>query len=1172
VVFLPSTEVLNIALWALVVYYCQAGIILHGRFDFHSKRNPMPNETLIAKATIIGNSIRQDQAAVAQQWFKTFKHNSADDPATNMAKLMLACVAYGDFKTSSSLLKSKELGQPNRVLSSIDYLSHASRIIFDYKNLSQQHQKEFLDYFPKAGERGVVSRCATHAAVRNGDKIKELKGFLYGLIGQIPSYIKNAYDFGINIAMGGEGQTNYINKNISKNGFSGHMYFHHYSPDQIIMAGLEQSAPASGLLDALWGHHEEAPDIQVGSDQFGQGHSLIGASDTFTAAGSLYFSDPVYQAKLLAETGAVTPDKYGAMQVTLTDENWPQIKNYLISLNENLKETRTDQVMQQLLRAPSTASQEIPEVQSYIAFDFKSYLSQIRFLLEAEPQGSALLERHLPLQNELLIRIQKLRQEGYTQEVYQQFSEIINQICALDSTPEAYKGAILRIRYLFERQCKIDPNLERVHVNLLIQQRCNETLDNIKELQEKARVLQVYFSSDHISQENGVGQYLEHLAKQMQELEGIKARVTGGLVFEDVPSLEKGLDLQDELEKNWLNISAFPLVTLNGYQDTIQAFAEFLRKTPRLVSETLYLKLQAEMLTQRQALLHSEALLQESQAREKELTASLDKLTRIKEIQIEQIQSFETALAKAEIKISGLCDQLLQYKHDIARLTTNQAQGVIELQEELQFYKHNEQDLEERLTALTSERDRLVAAKISLELELQQQFTAHSQLKQQFAQAQLSNHRLALEASEGAKALSSTKVELLRLSTQVSIYEKTIEQLNVKSKMIAWELGLASETVKIQAGELSTLQQQLVAAQTEFKKVKRELDSSLEHIEQLMARITSAEKHHPAELVRLRNELQQEQLRHAELNDRLQEKFDCLETQNTKLEEIILTKTNVLQTKQLLVQQLHRKLVAVEANRASLRKEIEQMQEEFTQEKTDLLARLDDETQDNKSTQALLKSVDHLLETTLAETATLEKEVLELSSSNSENELEIQRLQQRLQELTEQPSAQARADKKHQQQIKKLLISLAPIFIHLKQVELQAKNLREREFHDAAQAAFKLVGQINTEIDHYLDTYNTQPKALQKFKANCDQHIRGAAEILEQHRGWKWILGNLSCFILSLGVGYLLAGSINLFCNDKFTFFNQTTSMAKVCGLKESINGIENSDEILSAQKIDPFF
>lgn len=152
-----------------------------------SKDSP---EILKAKTTILKNSIKQDQLAVAQQWLKTFKHNGSDDTATNISKLLLACVAQGEFKTRSSLVKNKELTNPSDVLTSIDYLSHASRVIVDYKNLSTENLKEFLAFFPDAGSKGVVSRSATHGVIRKGEKVTELKGFMLGVIGQIPTLIK----------------------------------------------------------------------------------------------------------------------------------------------------------------------------------------------------------------------------------------------------------------------------------------------------------------------------------------------------------------------------------------------------------------------------------------------------------------------------------------------------------------------------------------------------------------------------------------------------------------------------------------------------------------------------------------------------------------------------------------------------------------------------------------------------------------------------------------------------------------------------------------------------------------------------------------------------------------------------------------------------------------------
>ncbi|WP_019215442.1 hypothetical protein [Legionella tunisiensis] len=92
------------------------------------------------------------------------------------------------------------------------------------------------------------------------------------------------------------------------------------------MLGLEQTAPVVSFWELFHKKSQDAENDQWGTDQYGQGHSLTGASDIYTAASSLYFSDPVMQVKCLVEDNCFPPDKYGAMQVKLTNENWLEIK------------------------------------------------------------------------------------------------------------------------------------------------------------------------------------------------------------------------------------------------------------------------------------------------------------------------------------------------------------------------------------------------------------------------------------------------------------------------------------------------------------------------------------------------------------------------------------------------------------------------------------------------------------------------------------------------------------------------------------------------------------------------------------------------------------------------------------------------------------------------------
>lgn len=166
------------------------------------------------KFEILSCTIDEDQMAVAKQWADTFRHNAKDDSAVNMTQLLLACVACGDFKTRPFLSHSTELQAPSDALTIADYISHASRIILDYQNLTGTNREELLKYFPAPGEKNnVFARSATHNVNRSREGVPvEGKGMLIGIMGQLPGIIKTPQDFGVNIAMGGAGKTNFYGK------------------------------------------------------------------------------------------------------------------------------------------------------------------------------------------------------------------------------------------------------------------------------------------------------------------------------------------------------------------------------------------------------------------------------------------------------------------------------------------------------------------------------------------------------------------------------------------------------------------------------------------------------------------------------------------------------------------------------------------------------------------------------------------------------------------------------------------------------------------------------------------------------------------------------------------------------------------------------------------------
>ncbi|MCW8400597.1 LepB GTPase-activating domain-containing protein [Legionella sp. PATHC038] len=475
------------------------------------------------KFDILSCTIDEDQMVVAKQWADTFIYNSKDDVAVNMTQLLLACLACGDFKTRSYLSKSSKLQAPSDQLTIADYVSHASRIILDYQELNGSNRKELLDYFPAPDSQNTVfSRSATHNVTRGIDgSVVEGKGVLLGIMGQLPVMIKTPLDFGINIAMGGMGKTNFYGKKIANNGCSGHFYFHRNDNHSLLLLGLEQTAPSASALEFLLGTKKDPDEVQQNHDQFGQGHSLKGASDTYTAAGSLYFSDPVYQAKLLLEKGVFPPDKYGAMRVTITDENWPYIKQFLDQLKKaSLEdESHQKQLLDLLLSKPKTATPDQGECLSYIALDFDSYLKRVYHVFITASQLDA--ENQLTLfnlQSQLLATIKKL-QQGHIEQ-YEIFNDQITQIIQTKNTPPEYQQAILRIQKLFELQLKIDPILKQTHEELLLKNLYDDLHEESKILLEKLLGIQKHFQElSHEKQTESLTHFLQQIDMHIKELQ-----------------------------------------------------------------------------------------------------------------------------------------------------------------------------------------------------------------------------------------------------------------------------------------------------------------------------------------------------------------------------------------------------------------------------------------------------------------------------------------------------------------------------------------------------------------------------------------------------------------------------------------------------------------------------
>lgn len=290
------------------------------------------------KGTIVSRTIEQDQEAVADIWAKTFHHNQMNTP-TEITRMVMACIAGAQFEVRTD--HDAKFSAPANVLTIADYLSHASRIMIDFRELNATNRERFLNYFPVGIETCITKRPATHDLhLDMNDSYKEGKGFLLGVKGFIShAFGYDIYDHGMDIAMGGLGQNNLVGMPIAEDGTSGHVYFHLKKELGGLMIGLEQTSPHGGV------------------DQFGQGHSMLGASDIFTAAGSVYFDNEIYKAKLLLQKQALPPRKYEGMRIKINDSNFKNVIDYLVALK---RAATPDEIKALLLQKPGNAVERPP--------------------------------------------------------------------------------------------------------------------------------------------------------------------------------------------------------------------------------------------------------------------------------------------------------------------------------------------------------------------------------------------------------------------------------------------------------------------------------------------------------------------------------------------------------------------------------------------------------------------------------------------------------------------------------------------------------------------------------------------------------------------------------------------------------------------------------------------
>ena len=369
----------------------------------------------IAKRATLECTIEQDQRAIRDRWASTLIHVGREDEpahkahlrATQIMMVAMAAIAQGQFEVSISG-ENDAFGPPSNALGVADYLSHASRVMIDLSELSDGHRDEFLKQFPK---KELDARPSTHRTLRQDGILTEEKTLGHGVRGSFlnamdavgtttgigPLAAKVGIqgppltDYGVDIQMGGIGQPN-LSGGVSERGRDGHVLIYLGDP-KAVMIGLEQTKAlgsqgmqnyfgqageaTAGLINGAWNlvtgktsppaspnTKSPSPGLTHDDDNtcgLSGEHSILGHSDDYTAAGSLYFSNVLYKIKLLEQTGALTPAKYNGMRVQLNDGNFGAFTRYFQALSLARRSSNIDEIKQLLKQLPRTALRDLPD-------------------------------------------------------------------------------------------------------------------------------------------------------------------------------------------------------------------------------------------------------------------------------------------------------------------------------------------------------------------------------------------------------------------------------------------------------------------------------------------------------------------------------------------------------------------------------------------------------------------------------------------------------------------------------------------------------------------------------------------------------------------------------------------------------------------------------------------
>ncbi|MDB2592550.1 hypothetical protein N9Y17_02440 [Gammaproteobacteria bacterium] len=314
------------------------------------------------KQKIITSSRQTQQQMIIDSVADTLLNSSNSKSVRDLLVYSLASIQKGNFQIRTN--KDGELSEPPEGIPAVSYLFCGSRVMGTFKDIEESNFQSAISNYKKAEKpkdqipSGATTtytyiRPSTHDYnVRGNGDIAEGKGFLLGALAAVNNFSDKPENFGHDLIIG-RPKINEVGV-LPQSGNSGTCLLYQKQGDhKHFMLGFEQLGTEA--------HHP---------DKFGQQHSLVGASDKFTAANGLYGDDPTMIMKYI---DLPIRAKYNGMHVEINNDNQQSIEKraqeFFDIIDSKESELEKKQQLIKILQAEPSSAKEISKDKKSEAFN-----------------------------------------------------------------------------------------------------------------------------------------------------------------------------------------------------------------------------------------------------------------------------------------------------------------------------------------------------------------------------------------------------------------------------------------------------------------------------------------------------------------------------------------------------------------------------------------------------------------------------------------------------------------------------------------------------------------------------------------------------------------------------------------------------------------------------------